>query len=134
MEKEWVDELFKACAALRNYVHIQVLNTIEKDKRYIDAKANGRIDYMIKLVEQTILQGAVTETVCQGNQRGREYMVEIATKTIGSKSGPVHLAEMENLWQGLKMCGFDAEDRSGMDDPISPWTYMMGQFMISLRL
>ena len=130
IERDWVEQLFKACASMRTFIDVRLMNVLEKDKRFVDAKLNGRIDYMIKLAISTVLKGSATEVIGQGTQRGRECLQELMNIDIGTTNPIVHLAYVDKVYQSLLTSGHDGEDRSTMTDNRSPMEYMMGQVLL----
>jgi hypothetical protein len=130
LEKEWVEGLHKACAAMSKYMETSLTNVLERDKRYVSAKGSGRIDFMIKLIYETVLKGAATEQVNQGNQKGRDFLLQLMTVEIGNMNTIVYLQKFDKLYQSLLLCGFNNEDRSTMEDQRSPFEYMLGQILM----
>jgi len=136
-EKECTKDLFTICAELRNYIGPRLLSCLESEAKYMQAKREGRADWMIILATEAATRGSTVPVVGQGNNNGRRALYNLIHMKIHETTTLLkHKQNFAAAYELLTLSGYNVEDRSNMADPISPFEYMLGQvylFSVSER-
>ena len=129
-EKECVKDLFTICAELRNYIGARLLSCLESEAKYLQAKSEGRADWMILLATEAATRGSTVPVVGQGNNNGRRAMYSLMHMRINDTTLLKHKQNFAAAYDLLTLSGFNVENRSSMEDPTSPFEYMLGQMYL----